>query len=187
VPDSKNINLGWSPSTCPTTGSYGPNAPDGFRSVVYDAITYWADEMTQLGWNMTSSAPSPFNLKCETVAGTPRGRFQPGPTWDTIGVPWGTLGQYRNGKVQIDAAQLGPDAQALAPGSSAARYNYVFNHVIHELYHVVGLGHSHAGSGPNILNEAPDGTWVNLKFLSASQLDRLECYNPANGGLFPDC
>ncbi len=183
VPNSKTIKLDWSPSTCPTTGSYG--VAEGFRRVVYEAIINWQSEMTLLGWTMTGG--SDFTLKCEGLAGSPMGRFQPGPDWDEIATPYGTLGQYKKGAIQIDSADIAAWAQSLAPGSASARYNIVYNLVRHELWHLSGLGHSAAGAGPALLNEAPNGTWVTIKHPTASQLERVECYNPANGGLFNDC
>lgn len=184
VPNSKTIKFRWFPSTCPLTGSYG--TAEGFRQVVYEAIINWQSEMTLLGWDMYQTGED-FQLKCETVAGTPMGRFQPGPEWDQIGAPYGTLGQYKTGRYQIDFTDIAAWAQALAPGSASARYNIVYNLVRHELWHSSGLGHSAAGAGPALMNEAPNGTWVTIKQPSASQLDRVECYNPANGGLFSDC
>lgn len=185
VPDSKSIKITWSPSSCPTTGSYG--MPEGFRSVVYDAMVYWENELELIGWSVSGGSNPNYTLKCETVSGTPMGRFQPGPDWDEIAASYGTLGQYKKGKVQIDSADIAAFASQLAPGSATARYNIAFNLVIHELWHLAGLGHSAEGAGPDILNEAPDGTWVSFKILGSNRINRLDCYNPANSGLFDDC
>lgn len=184
VPNSKTLKFSWTPSSCPTTGSFGVN--EGFRRVVYDATVYWENEMTLQGWNIVGGGTD-FVLKCETVAGTPMGHFQPGPSWDQIAAPYGTLGQYKNGKIGIDSADIMAFANSLAPGSATARYNIAFNLVMHELWHLSGFGHSAAGAGPDIMSEAPDGTWVALKTMGAARLGRLDCYNPENGGLFSAC
>lgn len=184
VPNSKTIKLTWNPSSCPTSGGYGVS--DGFRGVVYEAIVHWTNEMTLAGWTVIGSDPD-FTLKCEGVPGSAMGRFQPGPDWDQIGASYGTLGQYKTGKVQIDSADIISFAYSLASGSAAARYEIVSNLVMHELWHLSGFGHSAHGAGPDIMNEAPDGTWVQQKLLGSTRWHKLECYNPANGGLFDDC
>ncbi len=174
VPDSKTLKFNWSPSTC--------NAE--WQGILFQAITDWQTDIGSVGW--TISGTGDFNLSCGALSGsTTLGKFTSGPSWDQIGTSYGTLGQYRNGNIKIDTADS--DAFCSFAVTEPSNDNCKYNLARHELFHLVGLGHNNNGTGPDLMSQRPDGTWVTKKSIGSTRLDMLDCYNPANGGLFDDC
>lgn len=176
MPDSKSIVIGFQAGTCDSL----------MQAAAVDAYNFWVAEVTGAGFTVTTG--NTFQMKCGSIAGTTvLGKFTSGPSWDQIGASYGTLGQYKNGFITMDQTDINAWAQSLAPGSATARHNIKRNLWLHELFHLVGLAHSHNGTGPELLSEKPDGTWVNAKQITQTEWNMLDCYNPANGGLFDDC
>lgn len=178
VPDTKQLSVKFYASTCSSL----------WQAAVMDAWATWALELNMAGWSVSTPANNPkYRVECGTLGGDGLGRFQAGPSWDNIGVWYGTLGQHKTGKVTMDSVDADAWAMALAPNSASARHNIRVNLVLHELFHLAGLGHSTSGTGSALMSAQPNGTWVSLKNPTAAESDMLDCYNPTNGGLFDDC
>lgn len=175
VPDSKTIRFKFYASTCRDTPSN-----ESWRGAVVDAYYDWKYEIEAQGWSVIDGTN--YQLRCDDGPGNGRlGRFRPGPSWDQHGTSWGTLGQYKDGKITMYSADTDSWVGGVYPGSAAARQVARINLIKHELYHLVGFGHSVHGFGPDLMSEQPNGTWNSYKDLGNARRSMLDCYNETSG------
>jgi hypothetical protein len=171
VPDSKTIRFKHYASTCPDST---------WDSAAVDAYYDWKYEVEAMGWSVVDGTN--FQMRCDAGAGGgAMGRFRPGPTWDQHGTSWGTLSQYKDGKITMYYADADAWLQQVYPGSAAYRQIGRINLIKHELYHLVGFGHSQHGAGSDLMSESPNGTWYTYKDLGSTRRTMLDCYNPGSG------
>lgn len=138
-------------------------------------------EMAPADSGMTNGVIFQWMCDPSTIAS---GSFSPNESnSDDIGVAGNDeLKQYKGGvlKIYASAIQAGP---AWAAADDARRQRFARNVIRHEIAHQLGLGHESSPTGL-----MGDGDfWNNEYWMSGDQYRRIECYNPANSGLFDDC
>jgi hypothetical protein len=175
VPDSKTIRFKFYASTCNST----------WQGAAVDAYNDWKFELESQGWSVIDGTN--YQLRCSgSSGGGALGRFQPGPSWDHHDVSLGTLSQFKDGKYTMYSTDADAWLQSVFPGSAPHRQIGRINLIKHELYHSAGFGHSKKGFGPDLMAEAPDGTWYDYKDLGDTRRSMLDCYNQ-NSGTGDDC
>lgn len=96
------------------------------------------------------------------------------------------LCQYENGFIDINLTSLINKSATYFSHSWAQQQRFVKNVILHEIFHVAGLGHSTTSCGELLMGACSNQSenWYNIqKRPTSSELLEIECYNPGSGGL----
>jgi len=163
VPNSRTVRFKFYASTCNGT----------WMGAVADAYWDWKAELEYWGWSVIDG--SNYQLRCnDGDGGGALGRFVPGPSWDTIGVPQGTLRQHKDGRITMYSSSID---QVIANRSTEEQRIVRMNLIRHELYHLVGFGHTTNGPGNDLMAVAPNSNWYTYRELGDRRRIMLDCYN----------
>lgn len=184
IPDRKTINIAADSNTCTSN----------WQAVFDDAIAE-ANLITQAyGVHFVNGQYEGGEIKFFLFCNDDSGGNPHGQTW--IDALWGYdcnlvggsdyVCRYENGYIDINLSSIIDDlGPVYVEKTWAQQKRFVKNGILHELFHVWGLGHSTNSCGSTLMGacaNAGDLSWWNVrKQPTATELKWLGCFNPGAG------